>query len=576
MTEPRLDPLKYPDETKVGLALLVVYMLVDATQTYSMGGWHTLRWLRGADPGLGATGLLQFAGLVLLASAMMAWRVRALMRTLGLQPIGVSDPTAAAGAEYLGSRIARGKPRFFVTANMNDTNAFCLWAGKSPWIVLGGGLRLLFRKKRGRAMALVAHECAHVEAGDTVYVLAAWHLFNAYALLTIGYLLAMQAAFWWRVPNVLGGYEQAGTGLWGLVGENAPYIFRRGFPGLIALPGVALILSHFVRLREYMADERASQYGLREPLVALLQSLENDPGRRSWARFLTFHPSARERIARLLKEGAWARFDPLFLAGMAFLATRLDDYLQVSSDELRRPNDFDDAIALVSRSLGNAPAFAASVALGIFIAFVFTLHIYRASSSQLKLGSSVWERLSCAFGAFIAIFVGGFVGLMTSQKQLIALSDAQLNWTFVNAVDASFFAGALLAGVSLLLMVSVILVVPRMQRRPAGKGLSQICRLGAWTFAALMILQFLGSVAASGISYFLGQHIQSWPVTWLPESSKQPFPGFPSIFQAFVLVAAAVWALRFAKFLRRPSMSSQAPNIDSSWLVIEQPSTDGR
>ena len=390
----RLDQLRFPDETKLGLALLVGYMMLDASQTFSLGGWHLLLWLTGATPSMWQAGALQLFMVVALSVVLMGWRIRLSLKGLQLRCIEEADAKASRETDYLGSRIAQGRAKFFVTANMGDANAFCMWTGKVSWIVLGGGLRLLFRKDAARARAIVAHECAHVDAGDTQYLLVAWHVFNAYAILTIGGLLLMQVRFWLGAPEVQPALRSGGPGLIDLLEQNFTHVLRNGIPALIVLASLAFVLRHLARLREYRADERAAQAGLRQPLVDILSALVPQMSQPGWRRFFAFHPTTDERAKRLSNESRWGRADLLFIGALAFLGVRISEHFERAGEgPVPATANFEDMMAFLVRSMAADPLAVASTVLSIAILFIAVVNVYRASATQVKLGATLRSRL---------------------------------------------------------------------------------------------------------------------------------------------------------------------------------------
>ncbi|MCT8178350.1 M48 family metalloprotease [Variovorax sp. CY25R-8] len=565
----RLDQLRFPDETKLGLALLVGYMLFDASQTYSLGGWHILKWLTGTAPSVQQAGGLQLFMLVTLSAILMGWRIRLSLKGLQLRRIEEVDAKASGETAYLGTRIARDRAKFFVTANMGDTNAFCMWAGRTPWIVLGGGLRLLFRKDPARARAIVGHECAHVDVGDTQYLLVAWHVFNSYALLTIGYLVLVQAQFWLRVPDVLPAFHRQGLGLPDLLKQNAVNVFRNGFPGLIALAGLAFTLRHFARLREYRADERAAQVGLRQPLIDTLNVLTLRTLQPRWRQLVMFHPTADERAKRLSNEAFWAKPDLLFIGTLAFLATRIDEHFE-GIDEASLPDmiTFDDMLTFLPSAMAAHPLTTVSVMLWIVFLFIAVVNVYRASATQAKFGVTLRSRLTVALSAFAALFLGSLLGDLTSLGQLMRLSDVSTSQIWIKVADSAFSIAALTAMAGTFLLLSVSLVSSRMLKHARPLGWSQLWTLSWWTLLAVFALQLVVNIVAGLVGLAIGGGMNGWEVSWLPRSSRQDISNFPSLLQAFACFLLAVVALQVFRLWPGRPVDARA-NIDASWLIQE-------
>lgn len=573
MDGPRLNQLKYPDETKLGMVVLIAYMLVEAAQSFSLGGSLVLQAITGSEPGAGAVGLAQVLCMLGLAGALMFWRVRRSTRDLDLRAIHTVDATMARESEYLGRHIGSGRPQFLVTSNMGDTNAFCLSTGKSPWIVLGGGLRLLMRKRREQALAIVGHECAHVSEGDTLYVLAAWNLFNAYVLLTVGNLLLTQVGFWSRVPAVIAEYEIAGSGLLGLIQQNASYIFLGGFPGLISLVGVAVVLRHFIRAREYRADERAAQFGLRTALADALGS-QSESKYGSWLqRLFRFHPAAPARIERLGDERQWARIDLLFLGAMAFLGARISEYEPGGSGTPVVAESFSDAAGQLPGLFAASPSLLFGAAIDLALAFVAIMHVYRVTAAQSRLGITLLDRIGALFAPFVVLFLGSIAGTLTSWGQIVRVSNKSVEWTLAQALDSAVVTAGVNAELTVFLMCSVVVVTAWLQRRQAGTPIARLSKLAGAVIVAAFVIQFVIGVGVVGVgSLMFGISAPRWDVAWLPASTAQPVEGMPSILQSSLIFGAILIAFKFIAHLRRKKQAAPASSrVHPTWLVEDGP-----
>jgi len=204
---------------------------------------------------------LEFSLLMSLTAALAAYQFQRARRKLGLRPLADMDARLHADANYVSQRVAAGRPRFLVSANVLDGNAFCLSMGRYPTVVLGGGLRLMLRKKRQHALAVIAHECGHVSAGDTLFLLLTWYTFIAYTCLLILELTFLQYSFWLKVPDVYAQWLAAGLGSWDFLKANFPLFLSNGILKLLETAGVGVVLAHFIRQREYRADEVAARAG---------------------------------------------------------------------------------------------------------------------------------------------------------------------------------------------------------------------------------------------------------------------------------------------------------------------------
>ncbi|WP_412548902.1 M48 family metalloprotease [Ralstonia pseudosolanacearum] len=564
----RLDQLKFPDETKAGLALMIVYILYDVTQSATFNGMQLAGWL-GFEPNARVVGIVQLVMLGVVLIGLVLWRRRAASSKFGVRRLADVDPLLAADAAYLANHIGRGRGQFLVTSNFDDANAFCLAAGRESWVVLGAGLRVLFRKQREHVRAILAHECSHLNNGDVVYVVIAWHLFCAYTLLAFANAVATQGRFWSEVPAVLPAYEHAG-GLAGLIGRNVGNIFSNGISALVAIVGVWLLLRHFVQLREFRADERAAQAGFRSALVDLILSTSATRPGPSLRRLLTMHPKATARIERLKSEQPWARLDLPFLAGMAFLVVRIDNLLpQIGPSDAPSPTSTASEVLLKAISdlhWHDVWISAAGIALYVTLAFIVALHVYRVAVTLTRMGAGVFYRLSFLCPATLAVFVGGFLGEFSSQRVLARLASASTSRIPGNPFDISVSSGAWWAELYLLLAVAMLILAPHILKQHPKPWPAQLMRLFVATFGLAFILQVAANIAGYVIGATFGG-LPQWDIPLLQSSNVQPFAGAPSLMQLFVILVAVTVALSLPRWLGLIRLRG-APLVDREWLTV--------
>ncbi|MCJ0764561.1 M48 family metalloprotease [Variovorax terrae] len=566
MSPERLNQLKLPDETKLGLGLVIVYLLFDVTQSLTFGGWQMAEML-GLEPNARTAGVLQLILLAVISVGLVVWRRRSILRSLGAQRLEEADPALAEDAAYLARHIARGRGSFLVTSNFSDMNAFCFAGGRTSWVVLGAGLRVLFRKQRERARAVLAHECAHLDSGDVGYVVIAWYLLCAYALLAVVNLVVSQGYFWLRVPSVLPAYDQAG-GLVGLLEVNARYIFSAGFSGLIAVLGVWLLQRYFFQLREFRADERAAQAGFRGALVEMFSNPSAIRSLSPWRALLTMHPASVRRIDRLSSEQAWGRLDVYFLAGMGFIVARLGSEIP-SGNSGDLPSAALTLSELLSRlgdllQAGGWP-LAASISFEVVMAFIVALHTLRMAATQARLGAGLLYRLSFLFSATLVVFIGAFLGEISAWGELARLANVSQPWTMSNALDTSFLTGLLLAGMYCFFATAIVMVAPRALRHAPRSTARQLVSLLLCALGLASLLQAGANLIGIAVGAVFGG-LPPWDVPWMPASSVQPVEGVPSAMQAFTILLILTAILSFPRWLGAWQPKAVVA-VNEGWLV---------
>jgi Zn-dependent protease with chaperone function len=539
----RLNQLHLLDETRLGLLLIWTYMVLDAAFTMSLGGYPLLVVLGIAQPRPWMVGALQVVMLLGLTAAFAALKLRRIRTDLGLREAKDVDAKLAADADYLGRHIARGRARFFVTANTFDTNAFCVAARGGPWIVLGGGLRLLLRKDKEQALAVVSHECAHVAAGDTLYLLVAWYSFVAYVCMAIVNLILLQGLFWVHFPASYASYQTAGLGLGDFLINNASPIFRNGVPTFVAAIGIAIALMHFIRQREFRADEVTALAGLRGPLASVL-AREQRGGLRLLARF---HPEAGQRAQRLKDERNWAHLDWLFIASMAFVVERLDDFTpsNLTSMPAHAGLSLQESLELTFEIMRSDLLGSVSLLAGILIAFIVVLNVYRVAATQYKLGGPLIRRLALSADVATAIFAGVFLSHLTSASVVTVTSSSEPAATLAMALDSSLYGGTLSATLGFVFAIALILRSGPTMRKPARGPLIQALLLCGSTLLLAFLLQIPFSAVIAGAEMMDVQLLPAVEISWLPNMSRN-LSVFPSLLQILLVLGVLLIALKLA------------------------------
>lgn len=563
----RLDQLRFPDETKVGLTLLMAYMLLDATQSFTLGGWHIALWF-GLEQTAIALGWLQFGILVTLLAGYVLWSRHKIRSQFGLRDLASTDVSLADDAHYLANRMAKGRGRFLVTSNFKDCNAFCLPAFNESWIVLGAGLRVQHRKQRERVRAVLAHECAHLGSGDVGYVVVAWYLFCIYAVLVASNLLITQGHFWLRVPDMLPAFEQAG-GLSGLIRANARHLFTAGFSGVLATMGLWFVQRHLFHLREFRADERAAQFGFRMALTEAIGALRASSISHPWRRLLTLHPQAEQRMLRLTSQLPWIRLDVWFLGSMAFLTARIQQLAPSYSIESELPISYtvNDLLATLVFHLeaGSVPIFF-SVLLDLALVFIMMLHVHRVAVTQAAIGFTWVRRLALLWPTCAPIFAGIFLGQLTSWSQLQLIADPSTGWTLFDALDDSLRIAALGSLISWVFTMAIAVIAPRPLRRgPQKNWRAQVLWMVFSTLIVAFVIQMLMNFVVGGIGLLFGD-FPELNIDKLPYSTRHIMAGFPDLLQlAIIMFALSLLLTLLHKLLRHRTAS--VSTVDPGWYV---------
>lgn len=562
----RLDQLRFPDETKVGLTLLMIYMFLDVTQSFTFGGWHIASWV-GLQQTTTALGWLQLGFLMTLLAGYVLWSRRKIRIQLGLRDLASTDIALADDAQYLARRMAKGRGRFLVTSNFGDCNAFCLPAVNESWIVLGAGLRIQYRKHEERVRAVLAHECAHVNSGDLGYVVVAWYVFCVYAALAVTNLLVAQGHFWLRVPEMLPAFEQAG-GFLGLIRANARHLFTAGFSGLLAIVGLWFVQRHLFHLREFRADERAAQFGFRTALTDAIGALRPSAAGRPWRRTLALHPQAEQRILRLTSQQPWVRLDTWFLGAIAFLTARILEFAPSYRIEDEPPifDTANDLLVKIGFYLDDGLLLILSGSF-FYLAFIFImmLHVHRIAVTQAAIGITWVRRLALLWPTCAAIFAGIFLSQLTSWAQLQSLADPSNPWTLADALDDSLSDAALGSLLTWVFTMAIVVLAPRPLRRAPRNWRSQALRIVVSVLFVSVIIQVLINMIGGGILLLFGD-FPSWEISGLPRSTQPPVVGLPSLLQAALTMMGLSLLLTLPNKILRQRAASES-TVDPGWYV---------
>lgn len=419
------NQLSLSDDTKGGFPLIALYVLLDSYTNPGLGG--LLEDVLGItvdnwEVDMAVVGVFESALIFVMAYFFKRYNSRKLGST-AVALLSESDKSffSAICQRNIGSE--KIPAIVLVTKDLRSLDAFCSTFEGKPCVILGGGLRLLFRREPEEALAVVAHEQAHIRTGDNTRVLFTWYLFIAYAGLACFSLLARQVWFWAQFAEMTQHYDFGP--LVDTFMLNLQYAYRRGFPKFLAVPLLYLALTQLMQMREYFADERAAQDGFRAPLKDCLhaQSLQEDRGllKNLWR----FHPSLIARANRLLKQSPWRRIEMGYVTAIAFLMSRL---------ELARPNVLGfghgaDAIKATHQGEGNLAVISAlfydsgvffnliaSLSIVFIGSWLLSHHLYRATCSSITEEGTAESPLKQLILAVASIFVGGLFGSISSKS----------------------------------------------------------------------------------------------------------------------------------------------------------------
>jgi Zn-dependent protease with chaperone function len=546
---------------------------MDASTRGTLQGWLVIRFFTGLEPSAISVGTMQVLLLVGLATSIGVWRVQSVKSRLKLLPLSEVDTKLSEEAEYLGKHMAGGRPHFVVSNNILDLNAFCLFSHQQPLVVLGGGLRLLVRKQKKQALAVVAHECAHVNEGDTTYLLMAWYMFLSYSTLVFSSLVLSQIAFWTDFAKLYPSYVAQGNDLIDSMWMNLSPFLRNGIPGLVSVIGVWIGLVHFIRLREYRADEAAAIAGHRAALSDSLGSRRREVAV-GLARLLgRFHPSLIFRAQRLKAELGWAKLDWLFVAAMSLIVVRIDLLLATFKKQNSTPTSMASSatnfMETELQSTFDNPWQWTSIFVDVLFAFAVALHLARITATQYKLCWPLFRRLQLIAPALTATFCGYFFGTLTTWKSIASLGEGR--WSPVQYLDFSLSYSVININFIFFMMTAVVLVTPRFLHGNAIKATRGAFSLFIRCCIGAFVLQVIASLGWSIANFELGINYPAIQLDSFPIFSMQPFPGAPSALTMALTVVAILSTLRIsaALFGKKVAESGAMTKIHTSRLVHE-------
>lgn len=218
-------------------------------------------------------------------------------------------------------------PTVMLGEGLRSQNGQAFGTGKNRILGLGGGVRLLLVKAPARFRALLLHELAHIanrDIGPTYFSEALWRA-TIYVVVGPFIVIILGLSLFSAIGLLLSGNI---FGLLLLVVANVvgtPVIFF-----VLGTPLAVILLTRagLLRVREFYADWRASQWGAEKPLLEILRA---SAAKEKNKRGLRFHPTAGARL-RVLKDPTGLfrlTMDLPFVVGilLGFVVTGLYAYL---------------------------------------------------------------------------------------------------------------------------------------------------------------------------------------------------------------------------------------------------------
>jgi len=558
----RLNQLLLPSEGKLGLALVAVYILTDAATSRALGGYHIASYF-GASFESPIVSAVQLAVIAVLFCAMHIGRSAFLSSRLALDDLIERDPIVEREVALAIAKVTPKTVRIAVTKNMGDMNAFCLPNGRQDQIVLGGALRLLFRRRPRQVLAIVSHEASHIHDGDVALIVLTWYLLLAYAILSL-FHFALVALKYSINPDLYSDWFQKIA-----IGQNGPtlvlWVFLYAAIGLISVLGVWLSHSHLIRTREYFADERAAQAGYRDELVDLLTQPSRAEAFLTKTRtLLAFHPTPNSRRESLVSDAPWERASLALVFTTTFIATRFTESFGINtgSTEPRMPSASMSHASQLALSELQATDFAVFL-FGFAQAVAISIHLHRTFVTQTSNGAGLTYRLSTLALPLLATAIGSFAATISAWDNLYLLLVQPESWSFALSLDRSIVV--MIGSTMLFGMVagSLGLATPLLLKLTPRSQSVQTLQLILFTLPVLIVAQ-----AVAGLFLFfltvIGVTIPSSPIEALPFSSQALVSGGPNIWQIgvlFLLPFFAIYALRKAGLIRK----AEVPKAYSGW-----------
>ncbi|SIT13794.1 M48 family metalloprotease [Achromobacter sp. MFA1 R4] len=507
----RLNQLLLTDDTRFGLLLVWVYMILEAVQQTYLGGYWLSRWIGNNTNDLWWSVIergAQVALLLGLAGAIGCFRLYRLIRQVRPRDLSDADPAFSENVTYIAHSIVKQRPRFLATPNLADTNACCVLAWPQQYVIVGGGLRLLWRKAAAQADSIIAHECVHLAKRDTFLLIGTWYTFIAYTLLLTLNLVLHQGLFWGKVIARVPAWLEAGQAIAGL-SRNLIVAGAVGTPPLISALVIGVMLRHILRLREFIADEGAAQQGFRQGLIRnLAVAAENENV--SFRLFRSFHPSAADRLERVEMGAGWLHVDRLYCLACGLISARMLEALSNFGGNWCSRTVGEELWGALVNCLSAEPGLWVAVAF-FFVALVgvgllVVHHAYRTLMSnraeRRRWTDTVLVVLEIWAFSMLGVVLGNFTDSRVVGKvaEIIVFDIVPVSKVFDRALASSIFTSSAL----LLLLVATGIVVSITAKR----------------FNASRRVRFLGFLTALLVAMTLSSFLVNFSILLMHEFGR--------------------------------------------------------
>ena len=403
----RLDPNWYPKETWSAFLLLVFIL---------MGGCITtpfLFFLNVVTPGSSSAELARYAAslhagrfasvasFILLAGVIFYFDLRRLHKHFTTSTLKDKDPSFYSKIQLRCQGVRWDQVELYV-GNPADTNAMTFGIPGRFAIVLGGGLRLLFRRDPASAMVIVEHEIGHLQNRDVTIALVSRALVRSYVGLSIGsmlYAAVIFAKLWLQLaPGYIANKELLSVGI---LGSVVPLVTNL----LQYLPFAALawvIYRRLLQVREYYADSRVRDKHALQAVLGRAVAAEHQSVAVRIRRFVSTHPRCEARLKRVSDVRLWSRYDWPYMFLLGFLGGLSLSELVAMPWGVREPfaSDVPGIFQSMVDSTSAILELISAVALQLTICWGIVAHCTRVSTIQIQLNRGILKR--AAAGAWVA------------------------------------------------------------------------------------------------------------------------------------------------------------------------------
>lgn len=449
----RLDVNWYPNETFAAF-LLLAFVLVGGCfsgpfapflllahlylgaigNSISTEPYSTPIWL--------LAGLASIASLIMLTCVFLYRDLKRLQASITGSPLEEADKAFHSAIQSRCLRTPGVSVQFFMTTNPLDTNAFTFGMMRNFIVVLGGGLRILFRRNPESALVRVEHEVGHIRNHDVAITLVARALIRAYLILVFVSILVSVVKFQVEWLLYLPTYWKSGNLFSiGLQANIIPLATNIVQPSLLIAAISWMLYRRIVQIREYYADARV---GDRRAIEAVLQSATVLEKRSLPVRLkclFSLHPTISMRLRRVAYILSWARYDLSYMFVLGLLGSLglsgnvdvVDNIKELRGLELENPKNLESFLQTFTSGLtfltfGGIYFFAALLTWGS------VAHISRVSTIQALLGWAFTKRIAYCIPVTIVVTLGFGFGIelwpfLTAPNTTLSGQYEPLSWS---------------------------------------------------------------------------------------------------------------------------------------------------